>query len=146
LQEPIMSSRSRKAPGAKKARKARSDPKTEGTPEAKPPVVNIIRSESVPPGAGDALSQAGGSQLGDASSQTGLPTPPISSNTPNGISDEPMDKPDEYVESDPVLAAWKTMTKMTRATAAVSSSPRESKMFSLTKRRKNVPSFSLALA
>lgn len=111
--EPLMSSRGRKAPGTKKARKGA---RTEGTPEVKPPVVNLLRADSLPPGEG---SQG---NLG----QNGFLTPLGGTPVPNGISGISMsqmeidhDKIDDDT-NDVEYQAWKTMTKKARAKVAVS--------------------------
>ncbi|KAI5790658.1 hypothetical protein DFH27DRAFT_570801 [Peziza echinospora] len=107
--EPIMSTRGRKGPGSKKAKKARGTPtRVEGTPEVKPLTVNLLRAESVPPG-------------GDAGSQNGFGTPgPGGGGTPapaNGISQMDLDHADKIDDdtADAEYQAWKTMTKRGRA-------------------------------
>ena len=108
-----MSTRGRKGPGSKKAKKARGTPtRVEGTPEVKPLTVNLLRADSVPPG-------------GDAGSQNGFGTPgPGSGGTPapaNGISQMDLDHADKIDDdtADAEYQAWKTMTKRGRALITV---------------------------
>lgn len=111
-----MSSRGRKAPKATKARKAaRAESRAEATPEAKPPILNLIRSDSMPPNGGDT-----GSQFGDGS-QIGLGTPPMGGTpAPNGhIGHLDIGEPKMDDETDPLMIAWKTMTKKKRADGVV---------------------------
>lgn len=105
-----MSSRGRKAPGTKKTRKGA---RVEGTPEAKPPVVNLLRADSNPPG-NDSQTSVG---------MNGFPTPCGGTPIPNGLSAHLMsqmeidhDRIDDT--NDVEYQAWKTMTKKARAKAA----------------------------
>ncbi|RPA77968.1 hypothetical protein BJ508DRAFT_212407 [Ascobolus immersus RN42] len=110
--EPIMSTRGRKAPKATKARKAaRAESRAEATPEAKPPLLNLIRADSMPPNGGD-----NGSQFGDGS-QIGLGTPPMGGTpAPNGhLGQLEIGEPKMDDETDPLMIAWKAMTKKKRA-------------------------------
>ncbi|KAF3942141.1 hypothetical protein ABW19_dt0206708 [Dactylella cylindrospora] len=120
--EPIMSSRmNRKAPGHNKSKKGSKPARTESTPEAKPPIVNI---QGVPDRARDSpvpahiLAETSG--LG---SQNGFATPPLAHTPSNGhISQLDLDSTIEKYEvdedHDPEFKVWKTMTKKSRARAA----------------------------
>ncbi|EPS42468.1 hypothetical protein H072_3613 [Dactylellina haptotyla CBS 200.50] len=121
--EPIMSSRmNRKAPGTSKAKKGAKPARTESTPEAKPPIVNIqgipdIKARDSPVPA-HILAETSG--LG---SQNGFGTPPPAHTPSNGhISQLDLDATLEKYEVDDDLdleyKTWKTMTKKSRARAA----------------------------
>ncbi|KAK6349990.1 Transcriptional activator spt7 [Orbilia brochopaga] len=119
--EPIITSRmNRKAPGTSKAKKGAKPVRTESTPEAKPPIVNI---QGVPDGARDSPVPA--HMLAEASSlsQNGFATPPLAHTPSNGhISQLDLDSTIEKYEVDddldPEYKIWKTMTKKSRARAA----------------------------
>ncbi|KAI5855254.1 hypothetical protein BZA05DRAFT_442925 [Tricharina praecox] len=107
--EPIMSSRGRKGPGTKKSRKGASLPR-EGTPDIKPPIVNLIRADSNPPPNDTHMSQ------------NGFLTPTGGTPMPNGISgisqlDLDHDKLADD-SKDPEYQAWKKITKKGRAKIA----------------------------
>ncbi|KAI5842522.1 hypothetical protein DFP73DRAFT_573945 [Morchella snyderi] len=109
--EPLMSSRGRKAPGTKKARKGA---RTEGTPEIKPPTVHLLRADSLPPGENSQVNIM----------QNGFLTPLGGTPVPNGILGTSMsqmeidhDKIDDD-SNDVEYQAWKTMTKKARAKVA----------------------------
>lgn len=109
-----MSSRGRKAPGTKKARKgARTE---EGTPEVKPPTVNLLRADSLPPGEG---SQGNLGQNGFLTPLGGTPVPNSISGTSMSQMEIDHDKVDDDT-NDVEYQAWKTMTKKARAKVAVS--------------------------
>ncbi|KAF3910879.1 hypothetical protein ABW20_dc0106924 [Dactylellina cionopaga] len=122
--EPIMSSRmNRKAPGTSKAKKGGAKPaRTESTPEAKPPILNIqgapdvkVRDSPVP---AHILAESSG--LG---SQNGFGTPPPAHTPSNGhISqldlDSTLEKYEVEDDMDLEYKTWKTMTKKSRARAA----------------------------
>lgn len=124
--EPIMSSRmNRKAPGTSKSKKGGAKPvRTESTPEAKPPTLNIqgvpdikARDSPVP---GHILAEASG--LG---SQNGFGSPALAHTPSNGIIstldlDPTIEKYEVDDDLDPEYKIWKTMTKKARARAAVS--------------------------
>jgi transcriptional activator SPT7 len=107
-----MSTRGRKGPGTKKSRKGAPQPR-EGTPDVKPPAVNLIRADSNPPG--------NDSQL----SVNGFPTPTSGTPAPNGVSGSlsqlelDQDKVDDD-DKDPGYQTWKKITKKGRAKVAVS--------------------------
>ncbi|RPA99214.1 hypothetical protein L873DRAFT_934071 [Choiromyces venosus 120613-1] len=108
--EPIMSSRGRKAPGTKKTRKGA---RMEGTPEVKAPVVNLLRADSNPPG-NDSQNSVG---------INGFPTPSGSTPIPNGLahSISQMDIDHDRVDDDThdvEYQTWKTLTKKARAKVA----------------------------
>ncbi|KAK6533624.1 Transcriptional activator spt7 [Orbilia ellipsospora] len=120
--EPIMTSRmNRKAPGTSKAKKGAKPARTESTPEAKPPIVNIqgipdvkARDSPVP-----AHVMAESSFL----SQNGFGTPPPAHTPSNGyISQLDLESTLEKYEVEDDLdleyKTWKTMTKKSRARAA----------------------------
>lgn len=120
-----MSSRmNRKAPGTSKAKKGVKPPtRSESTPEAKPPVVNIQnasdrgRDSPVP---GHMLAES--SSLGG--SQNGFATPPPAHTPSNGhVShldlDHPIEKYEIEEDHDPEYKVWKTLTKKSRARLAV---------------------------
>lgn len=111
--EPLMSSRGRKAPGTKKARKGA---RTEGTPEVKPPIVNLLRADSLPPGEG---SQGNLGQNGFLTPLGGTPVPNSISGTSMSQMEIDHDKVDDDT-NDVEYQAWKTMTKKARAKVAVS--------------------------
>lgn len=105
-----MSSRGRKGPGTKKSRKGASLPR-EGTPDIKPPIVNLIRADSNPPPNDTHMSQ------------NGFLTPTGGTPMPNGISgisqlDLDHDKLADD-SKDPEYQAWKKITKKGRAKIAV---------------------------
>jgi transcriptional activator SPT7 len=109
--EPIMSSRGRKGPGTKKSRKGAPQPR-EGTPDVKPPLVNLIRAESSSPANNTLISQ------------NGFLTPTNGTPMPNGVSSLSQlelenDKMDDN-DKDPEYQAWKKITKKGRAKVAVS--------------------------
>ncbi|KAF3311088.1 Transcriptional activator spt7 [Orbilia oligospora] len=122
--EPIMSSRmNRKAPGTSKSKKGGAKPvRTESTPEAKPPTLNIqgvpdikARDSPVP---GHILAEASG--LG---SQNGFGSPALAHTPSNGIIstldlDPTIEKYEVDDDLDPEYKIWKTMTKKARARAA----------------------------
>lgn len=112
--EPIMSTRGRKGPGTKKAKKARGTPARVGTPEVKPLTVNVLRADSQPPGS-DA-NQAGGSQNG-----FGTPGPGAGGTPAPGMSQMDIDHADKLDDDtgDAEYQAWKTMTKKGRAQVTV---------------------------
>lgn len=111
--EPLMSSRGRKAPGTKKARKGA---RTEGTPEVKPPIVNLLRADSLPPGEG---SQGNLGQNGFLTPLGGTPVPNSISGTSMSQMEIDHDKVDDDT-NDVEYQAWKIMTKKARAKVAVS--------------------------
>lgn len=107
-----MSSRGRKAPGTKKARKGA---RTEGTPEVKPPTVNLLRADSLPPGEN---SQGNSGQNGFLTPLGGTPVPNGISATSISQMEIDYDKIDDDT-NDVEYQAWKTMTKKARAKVAV---------------------------
>jgi transcriptional activator SPT7 len=107
-----MSTRGRKGPGTKKSRKG-APQQREGTPDVKPPIMNLIRADSNPP--------ADISQI----SLNGFLTPTSGTPVPNGVSGsmshleldhDKMDDDDKDLE----YQAWKKITKKGRAKVAVS--------------------------
>ncbi|EWC48248.1 hypothetical protein DRE_02352 [Drechslerella stenobrocha 248] len=119
--EPIMSTRmNRKAPGTSKAKKGAKPARTESTPEAKPPIVNI---QGVPDGARDSPVPAHMLVESSGLSQNGFATPPLAHTPSNGhISqldlDSTIEKYEVEEDLDPEYKTWKTMTKKSRARAA----------------------------
>ncbi|KAA8893959.1 hypothetical protein FN846DRAFT_901108 [Sphaerosporella brunnea] len=109
--EPIMSSRGRKGPGTKKSRKGAPQPR-EGTPDVKPPQVNLIRAESNPPT----------NNIDTQMSQNGFLTPTNGTPMPNGVSSLSQLELDhdkmEDTDKDPEYLAWKKITKKGRAKVA----------------------------
>lgn len=112
LLEPIMSTRGRKGPGTKKSRKGAPQPR-EGTPDTKPPIVNLIRADSNPP--------ANESQVGLNGFLTPTGGTPVPNGVPGSISQMELDheKVDDD-DKDPEYQAWKKITKKGRAKIAVS--------------------------
>src|SRR5690554_692347 len=107
-----MSTRGRKGPGSKKSRKGAPQAR-EGTPDVKPPVVNLVRADSNPPG-----------NDSQHTLMNGFPTPSAGGGTPqsNGIGSSMMQmdtEPDDDT-GDPEYQAWKKLTKKGRAKIAVS--------------------------
>lgn len=110
-----MSTRGRKGPGTKKAKKARGTPARVGTPEVKPLTVNLLRADSLPPG--NEYNQTGGSQNG-----FGTPGPSVGGTpAPVGMSHMDLDHVDKLDDdtADAEYQAWKTMTKKGRAQITV---------------------------
>lgn len=109
-----MSTRGRKGPGTKKAKKARGTPARFGTPEVKPLTVNVHRADSIPPG--NEASQAAGSQNG-----FGTPGPGAGGTPAPGMTQMDLDHVDKLDDDtgDAEYQAWKTMTKKGRAQITV---------------------------
>lgn len=108
-----MSTRGRKGPGTKKSRKGAPQPR-EGTPDVKPPIVNLIRADSNPPG-----------NESQVNLNNGFLTPTGGTPVPNGVpgSISQMELDHEKVvddDKDPEYQAWKKITKKGRAKIAVS--------------------------